>query len=389
MCDNGTAVLLPRTSLARTFASACAGLLQLQTAQTWDGRAWPVPAGTVVRGVTPQATIDFRRHRDILAPLNVNVPGNTSALTLDKLWLINLPTNTGALDRSQGTEQAQRDLAILGHVASFVWLLEADTAALAPRPGLLQRRVRDCVAVVPCEEVAFLHDLFSALRDMAGSELTGALDSSGADTEVCPPLDTKLWHVRGCCRVLGCSQYVCNASTLQRTCFCRISARMLLLDLLDRSEMLTASAAACAWSACLTVVNTAKCTGSAHFISQTFSRAQMYDKETIAFNTLSLPGLQATNYTVTCKSLPRVSTMPRADASVLTSSNAVSLALALTGGKGLPGDGGDGGVADAIWFWVLVAAVAGAFGRSTYSRSRTAVCACVCNDMSARRLSCA
>lgn len=162
--------------------SARAGMLTLDSAALWDGAAWPIAPGTLIRGVSAQAFIDFHRHRDIMAPLAPANGSRAPAVTFENIGLVNLPTNTGPLTAS---DQLERDREVLGHVASFVWLLEADTAALAPRPGLPLRRLRNCVAVVSCEEIEFLSHLFETLEDMSAG---GRADTdSGAEFQVPTP----------------------------------------------------------------------------------------------------------------------------------------------------------------------------------------------------------
>lgn len=87
---------------------------------------------------------------------------------------------------------------------------------------------------------------------------------------------------------------------------------------------------------------------------------QVIDGQTIRFATMTLPGIEAVNYTVTCIRLPLVRGLPHSDSgAVLSPVNALSLALALRGETGLPGDDRGSNLSHAIWLWAIVAAVIG------------------------------
>jgi hypothetical protein len=90
---------------------------------------------------------------------------------------------------------------------------------------------------------------------------------------------------------------------------------------------------------------------------------QMADhNQSIVFSDLRLPGFSATDYTVSCKSRPRIHVMLASDTAVLSPLNARELAREM---NGMPpaGAASGSGVVGKGWFWALIALLSGAQAR--------------------------
>lgn len=110
---------------------------------------------TLLRGVTLQAAIDFQGSTGCFArPAQQRKP---PALTLQDLWLANLPPNPTATARGGAR-------APLGQATSLAWLVANSDAPLSGGQGTPSRRIKRCTAIVSCEEVQFMQALAARLR---------------------------------------------------------------------------------------------------------------------------------------------------------------------------------------------------------------------------------
>jgi hypothetical protein len=135
----------------------------------WSDRRLPLLGQTIFNGVTPQATFDLARYPNIFGLRDLTLEGRkiSRLLTLKNLWLFNLPAcspeaNAGA-DDGRGLH-----LSILCHVTALLWLIDTE-AAMKSREDQLTVVAEKCVAIVECEEVAFLRHFAMRLQSRRSS----------------------------------------------------------------------------------------------------------------------------------------------------------------------------------------------------------------------------
>lgn len=137
-------------------ALVAAGLLTLEPPWVWNLRREALPGQTVIRGMSPFATIDFRGSKNIFelqAPAYGQSKGHRSLLLRD-LTLANLPFT----EDSEG--RAEKDL-----LSALLWIAVAGEGPSREELPLYQlERVH---AAVSCQEVAFLQHFLSRLRSNA------------------------------------------------------------------------------------------------------------------------------------------------------------------------------------------------------------------------------
>lgn len=135
------------------------GVLTMDPPAAWNGKRLVLPGHTVIAGMSPFATIDFRRSLDVFelqAPAYGEHRGQRSLLLRD-LTLANLPF----VEAGEGSITAES-------LPALMWIAVAGEGP--SRENLPLYHLQNVRACVSCPEVAFLLDFFSRLHANAAHD---------------------------------------------------------------------------------------------------------------------------------------------------------------------------------------------------------------------------